>query len=107
MRTSSGNRSRTHLTNRQGLLAPAILSLALLAVNSVPAATLTNVPAAPVTPLDWSVRMANSEIERLGGSLAWRKDGKAKWDYTTGLFTFSLLQLNQQVPDPRYVKFVE
>jgi unsaturated rhamnogalacturonyl hydrolase len=59
------------------------------------------------TPLQWSVRMADSEMARRGDSLAWKEGGKAKWDYTAGLFTLSLLKLNERVNDPRYVKFAE
>ena len=51
--------------------------------------------------------MADSEIARRGGSLEWKPSGKAKWDYTTGLFTFALLQLNGQVNDPNCLKFTE
>jgi unsaturated rhamnogalacturonyl hydrolase len=57
------------------------------------------------TPLQWSQRMANSEMARRGDSLNWKPDGKAKWDYTTGLFTFALLKLNERVDDPHYLKF--
>jgi unsaturated rhamnogalacturonyl hydrolase len=57
------------------------------------------------TPLQWSVRMADSEMARRGDTLAWKEGAKAKWDYTTGLFTLSLLKLNEQVDDPHYVKF--
>jgi unsaturated rhamnogalacturonyl hydrolase len=53
--------------------------------------------------LEWSVRMADSEIARSGDSLAWTEGGKAKWDYTTGLFTLSLLKLDAS----RYREFVE
>jgi unsaturated rhamnogalacturonyl hydrolase len=58
-------------------------------------------------PLQWSARMANSEIERLGDKLAWSEGGSAKWDYTAGLFTLSLLKLNEQTNNPRYVSFAE
>lgn len=58
------------------------------------------------TPLEWSQRLADSEMARRGDSLAWKPDGKAKWDYTAGLFTLSLLKLNEAVPDRRYVDFV-
>ena len=51
--------------------------------------------------------MANSEMARRGDKLAWKENGGAKWDYTAGLFTLSLLKLNERVPDPRYVKFAE
>jgi unsaturated rhamnogalacturonyl hydrolase len=47
--------------------------------------------------------MAESEVARRGDSLAWKEGGKAKWDYTAGLFTLSLLKLNA----PRYLSFVE
>lgn len=59
------------------------------------------------SPLEWSERLANSEMARVGDSLQWKIGGKAKWDYTTGLFTFALLQLNEHVNDPRDVQFVE
>ncbi|HKW29080.1 MAG TPA: glycoside hydrolase family 88 protein [Verrucomicrobiae bacterium] len=57
------------------------------------------------SPLAWSQRLADSELGRRGNSLEWKPDGKAKWDYTTGLFTFALLKLNGQVNDPDYLKF--
>ncbi len=59
------------------------------------------------TPLEWSQRLADSEIARRGDSLAWQPGGKAKWDYTAGLFTLSLLKLNEQIPTPRYVEFAK
>ena len=37
----------------------------------------------------------------------WKQGGKAKWDYTVGLFTLSLLKLDGQVHNPDYVKFAE
>lgn len=58
------------------------------------------------TPLQWSARMANSEMARREHLLAWTPTGKAKWDYATGLFTLSLLQLDEQAPNPRYLPFV-
>ncbi len=57
------------------------------------------------TPLEWSQRLADSEMARRGDSLVWKTDGKAKWDYTAGLFTLSLLKLNGQVPSRSYVNF--
>jgi unsaturated rhamnogalacturonyl hydrolase len=59
------------------------------------------------TPWQWSERMAHSEMNRLDGKLAWKAGGGGgKWDYTAGLFTLSLLKLNQQIPDPTMVAFV-
>ena len=46
-------------------------------------------------------------MTRRGDSLAWKEGGGAKWDYTTGLFTLSLLKLDERVHDPQYVKFAE
>ncbi|MDR3458117.1 MAG: glycoside hydrolase family 88 protein [Verrucomicrobiae bacterium] len=51
------------------------------------------------TPLEWSQRLAASQMAR--------HHGAPKWDYTVGLFSLSLLKLNEQAPDPRYVKFAE
>ena len=56
-------------------------------------------------PLQWSRRMADSEMARLDGKLVWKPSGGGKWDYTAGLFTLSLLKLNEQVPNPKYVAF--
>lgn len=49
--------------------------------------------------MEWSQRLANSEMAR--------QTNAPKWDYTMGLFTLSLLKLNEQVPDARFVKFTE
>ena len=59
------------------------------------------------TPLQWSLRMADSEIARRGGSLIHQEDGSAKWDYTVGLFTLSLVRLGEQVNEPRYWKYAD
>ena len=57
------------------------------------------------TPLQWSVRLADSETARRGDKLAWRPGRNVKWDYTAGLFTLSLLKLNEKLPTPAYVDF--
>lgn len=59
------------------------------------------------TPLQWSVRMADSETARLGDRLAWREGRRVKWDYTAGLFTLSLVRLNEVVPTPAYLEFTK
>ena len=51
------------------------------------------------SPLEWSQRLAASQIAR--------HQFTPKWDYTVGLFSLSLLKLNEQAPDPRYLKFSE
>src|SRR5258708_22566704 len=57
------------------------------------------------TPLQWSQRMADSQMARMDGKLAWKPTGGGKWDYTAGLFTLSLLKLNEQIPNPLCVTF--
>ncbi len=54
------------------------------------------------TPLQWSVRLADSEMARRGESLVYREGGAAKWDYAVGLFTLSLVKLGEQLHEPRY-----
>lgn len=59
------------------------------------------------TPLEWSQRLAASEMALKGDALVWKPDGKAKWDYSAALFTLSLLKLNAVAPDPGYRTFTE
>ena len=86
-----------------------ILILSLLLTPACRAAQPTDAPAASEfkgsTPLEWSVRMADSETSRLGDKRAWRPGRNVKWDYTAGLFTLSLLKLNEKIPTPAYVEF--
>ena len=51
------------------------------------------------TPLEWSQRLAQSEMTRRGTTLNYQGTPKARWDYTTGLFSFSLLKLAEQTAD--------
>jgi unsaturated rhamnogalacturonyl hydrolase len=86
-----------------------LLGLTGLCLSSVSCAT-ERMPSAKfsgASPLAWSQRLADSEMARRGDSLAWKPGGKAKWDYTTGLFTFALLKLNEPTNDPQYLKFAE
>jgi unsaturated rhamnogalacturonyl hydrolase len=76
------------------------------AASATTLATPTN-SFAGATPLQWSIRMANSEMARRGDSLAYKPGGKAKWDYTAGLFTLSLVKLYGETHDDRYLKFAE
>ena len=74
-------------------------SFILLPLLLVSCATAAPQKFSGATPLEWSVRLANSEMAR--------QTNAPKWDYTMGLFTLSLLKLNEQVPDARFVKFSE
>jgi len=84
----------------------AICSLLLLSALPGCAAEMTTTEFNGSTPLQWSERMADSQMARLDGRLAWKPSGGGKWDYTAGLFTLSLLKLNEQIPNPSQVAFV-
>src|SRR4051794_28889605 len=45
------------------------------------------------TPLEWSQQLAQSEIARRGTTLNYQGSPKARWDYTTGIFSYALLKL--------------
>jgi unsaturated rhamnogalacturonyl hydrolase len=49
--------------------------------------------------------MADSQMARMDGKLAWKPTGGGKWDYTAGLFTLSLLKLDEKIPNPSYIAF--
>lgn len=82
-------------------LTPACLFLAVLALLPLACATHGEVAKkySGASPLEWSQRLASSQIAR--------HQFTPKWDYTVGLFSLSLLKLNEQAPDPRYLKFSE
>ena len=91
---------------------PHLIRAAIAVLLSIPSLLTAGPSPAPeakqfkgATPLQWSVRMADSDTARRGDKLAWRPGRKAKWDYTAGLFTLSLLKLNEKVPTPAYVEF--
>lgn len=52
------------------------------------------------TPLEWSQRLAQSEMARRGTTLDYQGAPRARWDYTTGIFSLSLLQLAARTNDP-------
>jgi unsaturated rhamnogalacturonyl hydrolase len=86
--------------------------LGLLTLSVIPACRAVEPSAKPkqfgdATPLQWSVRMADSETARRGDRLAWRPERRVKWDYTAGLFTLSLVKLNEPVPTPAYIEFTK
>jgi unsaturated rhamnogalacturonyl hydrolase len=57
------------------------------------------------TPIEWSQRLARSEMARRGKSLF--KDGspKARWEYTSGLFGHSLYELARETGDKEMAAF--
>lgn len=78
-----------------------LLGLISLSVTNVSCATRAAAlrTFSGAAPLQWSRRLADSEMPRLTNA--------PKWDYTMGLFTLSLLKLNEQIPDAHFVKFAE
>ena len=56
------------------------------------------------TPLEWSQRLADSEMKRLGASLE-RGQGKARWDYSPGVLALALVQLGQRTGHDAYTQF--
>jgi unsaturated rhamnogalacturonyl hydrolase len=58
--------------------------------------------------LPWSVRMAESEMYRRGDSLQYDKNNtKTNWNYQTGLFLKSLLDLWSATGNPKYFNYVQ
>ncbi|MES2476410.1 MAG: glycoside hydrolase family 88 protein [Verrucomicrobiota bacterium] len=88
---------------------PCLLAVATIAslLTTIPSSTAAPVEFKGASPLQWSVRMADSEITRLSDKHVWKKEKPAKWDYTVGLFTLSLLKLNEVVPTAGYVDFTK
>ena len=78
-----------------------------ISVSFASAAPTNNGDFAGATPLQWSVRLADSEIARRGDQLNWKEHGAAKWDYTTGLFVLALLELSQSTHEASYRDFSE
>jgi unsaturated rhamnogalacturonyl hydrolase len=73
---------------------------------STPALALT--PASPgATPLEWSMRMADSDMARLGDTLCAPPVGNQKWNYTTGLYADALVRLSEQTHQPAYTESAE
>ncbi len=54
---------------------------------------------AGATPLEWSARLARSEFDRQAGALEAGATPRSRWDYTSGLFAFSVQQLAAQTGD--------
>lgn len=84
-----------------------VLLTPLLCVASLPAIGSDSPLPSAGTPLQWSVRMADSEMKRLGVSLYAKKKGGGSWDYTTGLYADALIRLSAQTRQPAYEKSAE
>ena len=81
-----------------GLLAMAPwLAVHAMAASSAP--EMLPAKFAEATPLEWSVRMAKSQMAR--------QPAAPRWDYASGLFALSLLQLGEKTGDPVYSSYAE
>lgn len=81
-------------------------SLLLVSTASVSlAATTPTRTFGDASPLEWSKRMADSEIARRGTTMFHRGGPRARWDYTTSLFGLSLLKLADQTGNTAYVDY--
>jgi unsaturated rhamnogalacturonyl hydrolase len=57
------------------------------------------------TPLEWSERMAKSEMTRRGESMFFGGAPRARWDYTTSLLGLSLMKLAERTGNAAYADF--
>ncbi len=91
------------LTNMEAsMFRPVLMAIiAIVGVHPIHAAVISG---NETTPLRWVVRMAASEMPRSEERIV-RRNGKAHWDYTAGLFTLSLLKLGEVTGDPRYADY--
>ncbi|HLP08622.1 MAG TPA: glycoside hydrolase family 88 protein, partial [Opitutaceae bacterium] len=74
-----------------------LAAFALLATASPAAEPVEQFAGA--TPVEWSTRLAQSELARQNGALESGAAPKSRWDYTAGLFAFSLQHLAAHTGD--------
>jgi hypothetical protein len=78
------------------------LSFSALPLFSPSALSATTQP----TPLEWSVRFADSRVSALAPGKRFNAESGASWDYANFLFLNSLLNLDKRLSQPRYLDFV-
>jgi unsaturated rhamnogalacturonyl hydrolase len=57
------------------------------------------------TPLEWSERMARSEMQRRGDTMFLGGAPRARWDYTTSLLGLALMRLGEETRNPEFVEY--
>ncbi|MES2921786.1 MAG: glycoside hydrolase family 88 protein [Verrucomicrobiota bacterium] len=62
-------------------------------------------PARGQTPIEWSKRMADSQIARFGDDASYKAGGK--WDYALHVTLLGMLELSTHTGDPKYADFVK
>ncbi len=86
------------------------LGLLLMAVSVVAGFHLSaaDVPEfAGHTPLEWSQKLAQSQMEVRKDALFWREGHRARWGYTTGLFALALDRLAEETEDTEARRYAE
>jgi unsaturated rhamnogalacturonyl hydrolase len=96
---------RNNSQGRAGTRALPMLLLLLLVPGAAPAADAA-ADFNGASPLEWSERLARSEMARRGDTLfLGGSNPKARWDYTTSLLGLSLLKLAERAPEAGYAQF--
>ncbi|HVT90166.1 MAG TPA: glycoside hydrolase family 88 protein [Tepidisphaeraceae bacterium] len=60
-----------------------------------------------MSPLQWSIKTANSQMARKGPGMSWTEGGRKKWDYADNVFLLGIIKLGQQTQDTKYAKFAD
>jgi len=81
-----------------------LIASATLLSTHAPAQALGAPPQRGATPLEWSIRMADSQQARLGGHLSAKPDKKENLGYTTGLYADALIRLGEETNRPVYIR---
>ncbi len=97
--SASGRRDgRRHLRH---LFAACLFSLAATSASAAPLAKSFG----DASPLEWSQRLAKSEMKRKGETMFYQGAPRARWDYTTSLFGLSLLKLAEKTGNTDYIDY--
>lgn len=83
-------------------LARIALLLAVSALAEAAALAETSAEFGGFTPVQWSERLARSEMERQGAALEFKEGAKGSWSYTSGFFAYSLQKLTSECGDHKY-----
>ena len=96
-RSSGGRRHRGGVAVALGLMLSCSLGWTPLAAQA---------PAVQgATPLEWSRRMADSEMVRRGETMFYQGAPRARWDYTTSLLGLALLKLAEETGQSSYAEY--
>ena len=89
----------SRLLARAAVLAGLLLASAAAAESTAPKFN-------GATPLEWSRRLADTEIKRIGtGFEAGGSNPRARWDYSPGVLALSLVRLGDAMKNDGYIQF--